>query len=287
MQQTIKRHLIAAVRMMLKPLVRLLISQGVTHTDLSQAAKDVFVEVAIRHFMEHQKINQSRIAVITGLTRKEVKRVLDNARQSEEQDAGFSRPGRILTAWHTDPKFIGPYGLPLDLPYDSESPDVSSFKSLVKTYGADNSAKIMLDVLLSSGSVTTLDNGLLRPVRRSFEPSALSAELIERFGFVAHDFLSTAAHNIEAPSEGKFMERVVRADRALSPKALTVLSGFMKENSQTLLEKVDNQMVSLKDPGSGDDKVMTGMGVYQYIELPEDKQSLKQLLIERSFDAEE
>jgi len=61
----------------------------------------------------------------------------------------------------------------------------------------------------------------------------------------------------------------------------------MKENSQTLLEKVDNQMVSLKDPGSGDDKVMTGMGVYQYIELPEDKQSLKQLLIERSFDAEE
>ena len=66
MSEGVRDSLRRALRMMMKPLVRLLISQGVTHADFSESAKDVYVEVAIRSFCETKKINQSRVAVLTG-----------------------------------------------------------------------------------------------------------------------------------------------------------------------------------------------------------------------------
>ena len=93
MGQNVKEHLRLALRMMLKPLVRLLISQGVSHGDFSEAAKDVYVEMAIRHFERSEKLNQSRTAILTGLTRKEVKNVIDRAMSAETHNKNFSRHG--------------------------------------------------------------------------------------------------------------------------------------------------------------------------------------------------
>ncbi len=58
MAELVQEDLRLALRMMMKPLIRLLISQGVSHADFSTAAKDVFVEIAIRHFDDGPKINQ-------------------------------------------------------------------------------------------------------------------------------------------------------------------------------------------------------------------------------------
>ncbi len=91
MGQNVKEHLRLALRMMLKPLVKLLVSQGVSHGDFSEAAKDVYVEVAIRHFDKSTRVNQSRIAILTGLTRKEVKNVIDRAMRAEPHAKNFSR----------------------------------------------------------------------------------------------------------------------------------------------------------------------------------------------------
>lgn len=276
--------------MMLKPLVKLLISQGVSHSDFSDAAKDVYVEVAIRHFSENRRINQSRIAVITGLTRKEVKRVLVRAQRSEQFDRSFSRPSRLLTGWHSDPRFIGPYGVPLDLPYDSGAQDAPTFKELVRIYGADMSPKAMLDIVIGSGAVVEIEEGLYKAVRRGFTPTALSPELIERFGDVAHDFFSTAARNIEKKSSADaLLERVVRSSRALSPPAIEQLTVFLKENGQLFLEKIDNWLVARDDDDVEPDQVkaITGLGMYHYIESAEDKSSLKDLLLERGLEVED
>lgn len=285
MSEDVQRHLRLALRMLLKPLVRLLISQGVTHTDLSNAAKEVYVEVAIRHFMTDQKINQSRIALITGLTRKEVKRVLDRAQESEYHDRGFSRPSRLLTGWHSDPNFIGPYGVPLELPYDAPGEEVRTFKNLVRIYGADMSPKAMLDILMSSGAVVESDKGMYRAVRRSFEPTPLSPELLERFGYVAHDFFSTAARNIEKEEpDQKLMERVVRANRPLSNEATRKLSEYLKENGQQFLEQIDNWIVALPDDESAMERSVTGLGMYHFVESAADKTSLRDLLSEKGVE---
>lgn len=277
--------------MMMKPLVKLLISQGVSHSDFADAAKDVYVEIAIRHFSENDRINQSRIAVITGLTRKEVKRVLVRAQTSEQFDRSFSRPSRLLTGWHSDPRFIGPYGVPLDLPYDSGSEDAPSIKELVKIYGADMSPKAMLDIVIGSGAVVEIEKGVYKAVRRGFTPTALSPELLERFGYVAHDFFSTAARNIEKKSSADaLLERVVRSGRPLPPAVIDQLTIFLKENGQLFLEKIDNWLVAHEDSDEaekGSENAITGLGMYHYIESAKDKSSLKDLLLERGLELEE
>jgi hypothetical protein len=132
MGQEVKDHLRRALSLMFKPLVRLLIAQGVTHAEFSETAKEVYVEVALRHFEDEGKVNKSRVAILTGLTRKEVKNVIDRALSSDYNEKTYSRPARVLTGWYSDPAFQGPYGIPLELPYESAEADSPSFVSLVR-----------------------------------------------------------------------------------------------------------------------------------------------------------
>ena len=137
MGQEVKDHLRRALSLMFKPLIRLLIAQGVTHAEFSETAKEVYVEVALRHFEAEGRVNKSRIAILTGLTRKEVKNVIDRAQTAEVQDKTYSRPERVLTGWYSDPKFQGPYGIPLELPYESGDSEQQTFVSLVRQYSGD------------------------------------------------------------------------------------------------------------------------------------------------------
>jgi len=76
MSGNVKDYLLQALRLMLKPLVKLFISQGVTHAEFAESAKEVYVEMALRHFETDSRVNKSQVAIITGLTRKEVKNVI-------------------------------------------------------------------------------------------------------------------------------------------------------------------------------------------------------------------
>jgi len=85
MGQDVKDHLRSALTLMFKPLIRLLIAQGVTHAEFAETAKDVYVEVALRHFEAEGKVNRSRIAILTGLTRKEVKKIEQSSRATKKR----------------------------------------------------------------------------------------------------------------------------------------------------------------------------------------------------------
>jgi hypothetical protein len=290
MAEQVQEDLRLALRMMLKPLVKLLISQGVSHADFSGAAKDVFVEMAIRHFDEGLKINQSRVAILTGLTRKEVKNVIDRAMTARSHGKNFSRPSRVLVGWHSDPRYTGPYGVPLELSYEfDKSDDRPSFKELVKSYSGDMAPAQMLKELIRVGAVVKLETGNYRAVRREFEPERLSPELLERFGDVTHNFFSTAAKNIEKKGQrAGLFERVVYAEEAQSDEILAQFDDFIKQRGQDFLEELDNwfvlrQGMSDKAP----ERRETGFGMYHYVEDKQDKESLRELLIERGLEPEE
>jgi len=291
MSGEVQRNLRRALRMMLKPLVKLLINQGVTHGDFSDVVKDVYVEMAIRHFTDGERINQSRIAVVTGLTRKEVKNVLVRATTSEAGGQGFSRPSKVLMGWYSDPEFQGPYGLPVVLPYASNDGNEKTFQSLVKIYGADMAPRQMYEVLLQSGAITEPEPGLLKVMRRSFEPAGLSPELIERFGNIAHNFFLTAAGNVEKTSQGgAYLERVVTSTRRWSDDELAEFTDIAKTRGQELLEYIDNWIVQRGDDenrGPQLEKKESGLGIYHYIESKEDKSSLKDLLVGRGLELKE
>ena len=287
MGQSVKEHLRLALRMMLKPLVRLLISQGVSHGDFSEAAKDVYVEVAIRHFDESSKVNQSKLAILTGLTRKEVKNVLDRALTSEAHGKNFSRPSRVLAGWHSDPRFLGPYGVPLELPYESSvEGGTPSFVDLVKTYSGDMAPRPMLKELIRVGAVVELENKSYKVVRRDFEAEALSPELVARLGKMGHYFFSTTAANIEKKGQGSgHFDRRVFTSEGISPKSMQEFDVYIKRRGQEFLEELDNWLVTKVKADKGrPDTQNTGLCMIHYVVNEEDEIDLRELLVERGLE---
>jgi hypothetical protein len=282
MGQDVKDHLRRALSLMFKPLVRLLIAQGVTHAEFSETAKDVYVEVALRDFEEQGKVNKSRIAILTGLTRKEVKNVIDRAMSSGYSEKTYSRPTRVLTGWYSDPGFQGPYGIPLELPYESEDADTPSIVSLVRRYSGDMAPRQMLNQLIEAGSVVEVE-GRYKTVSRTFTHAKLSAELIQRLGSVGYRVFSSAARNIdkEMASGGQF-DRMVFADDGCTDEVIALFDEYIKERGQSFLEEMDVWFSSRKEMNQkGQPRKETGLYMVHYVEDKEEMGTLQSLLNER------
>jgi hypothetical protein len=155
MTDPLRIGLLSAFRKLLQPLVRILLRRGVSFAELAEVLKNVFVEVAERDFdIPGRKMSQSRIAILTGLSRKEVakqKAILDSG-DALNFVSNLNRVSRVLVGWHSDSAFTGPYGMPLELPFESGVGE-PSFVELVRKYSGDMSPRAMLDELLRVGAV--------------------------------------------------------------------------------------------------------------------------------------
>jgi hypothetical protein len=229
-------------------------------------------------------VNKSRVAVLTGLTRKEVKNVIDRAIQSSAPEKNKSRPSRVLSGWYEDPKYTGPYGIPLELPYESQVEGQASLTELVRTYSGDMAPRQMLNELLRSGSVIEVD-GLYKAVSRLYEPTALSPELIQRLGDIGYRFFSTAALNITKERQGTgYFERAVFANEGCTPSVIEKFDEHIKIKGQNFLEELDiwfSANEHLND--SSEQRQGTGLFMVHYVEDKSEKKSLRLLLQDRDL----
>lgn len=282
MGQEVKDHLRRALSLMFKPLVRLLIAQGVTHAEFSETAKEVYVETALRHFEADGRVNKSRVAILTGLTRKEVKNVIDRALSSDDKEKTHSRPSRVLTGWYSDPKYQGPYGIPLELPYERSDDETPSFVELVREYSGDMAPRQMLNQLIESGAVVEIE-GRFKAVRRIFLHSKLSPELIERLGRVGYRVFSSAARNIDREAETVgYFDRAVYADDGCSEEVIELFNEFIKTRGQEFLEELDVWFSSRKELSENCQRRKdTGVYMVHFVEEADELGSLQDLLKSR------
>lgn len=287
MAEKVKDHLKGALTLMLKPLVRLLIAQGVTHAEFSETAKEVYVESALRDFEAEGKVNKSRVAILTGLTRKEVKNVIDRVLTEESPDKKYSRPERVLAGWFNDPVFTGPYGIPLELPYTATGPDEASFVDLVKCYSGDMAPKQMLQELLRSGSVIDVD-GRYKAVRRNYVHEALSPKLIRRLGQIGYRVFSTAAKNIDKEAEGSgYFDRQVFSDEGCTQNVIDDFDVYIKDRGQRLLEDIDVWFsANEKNNVVGEKRKNTGFYMVHYVDDMDERLDLREILRKRGIEKE-
>lgn len=283
----VKDHLKGALTLMLKPLVRLLIAQGVTHAEFAETAKEVYVESALRDFEVEGKVNKSRVAILTGLTRKEVKNVIDRVLVEDTPEKRYSRPERVLAGWFNDPIYTGPYGIPLELPYVSTSDDEPSFTDLVRSYSGDMAPKQMLQELLRSGSVVDVD-GRFKAVRRNYVHEALSPKLIRRLGQIGYRVFSTAAKNIDKQADGSgYFDRQVFSDEGLTQEIIDKFDLYIKERGQKLLEEIDVWFSSQeKSIGPDESRKNTGFYMVHYVDDLDERIGLREILKSRGVDQE-
>lgn len=288
MSESLKQTLLATFRVLLNPLVRILLRQGVSYAEFAEVAKAVYVETAVKDFkVAGRKATRTRIAVITGLTRKEVKRVIDEAAKERfELKTSYNRLVRVLVGWHTDPEFIGPYGMPLDLKYESDDPEDKTFSYLVKKHSGDMSPRSIVDELIRVGAVSENDEGWFKVLRREYISAAQGLHNFERIGGVIRDFVTTMDYNISRPEgqQGRF-ERLVVADDGIWLEDLPKFEALLREKGQALLEELDNWITKLPTPNESSNRayVRTGLGIYHYVGEEQDERSFKELLIDEEL----
>lgn len=270
MTDMVRPGLLSAYRKILRPLVRILIRHGISFAELAEVLKNVYVEVAGKDFeIPERKISQSRVAILTGLTRKEV------AKQEAIIAAGgfldfasnLNRITRVLLAWHSDGDFTGPYGMPLDLPFDSEG--AASFINLVRKHSGDMAARAMLDELLRVGAVERLASGNFRVMARAYMPRDFHPDALDRFGEVVRDFITTYEFNMDKkPGMGRF-ERIVFADDGLRQDLMPAFNALVRAKGVQLLAELDNWLSAQESPDTVSAKkirrINTGVGIYHFV----------------------
>jgi predicted XRE-type DNA-binding protein len=273
MEHELKQGLLAAYRRLLRPLIRILLRNGVAFGEFAEVAKEAYIEVAAQDFkVPHRKMSQARIAILTGLTRKEVSRLTNKKENSQEElTNNHNRVARVLTGWHTDSKFTGPYGMPLELRFEGN--EGSDFVALVQRYSGDMAARAMLDELLRLGAVKETESGWYKVLRRDYAPSVDNPDSLYRLATVVYNFVSTVDFNIsnDSPDKRNF-ERYVFSDSGIKAQDLPRFRNYIKDRAQQLLEEIDNWLSQLEEPDPKKDEVIhTGLGIYHYIESNEDE----------------
>ncbi len=139
----------AVLQQLLTQLALALLPRGMTPRRFSELARWAFVQAAADiSRLRNGRINHSRVAAQTGLTRAEVKRFLKyNAFASRV--FGQTPVERVIEGWRTDRRFLlrcQPKSLPI---YGKKD----SFELLVKRFGGDVPHRAVLDELRRIGAV--------------------------------------------------------------------------------------------------------------------------------------
>lgn len=258
----------AAVAKILVPLVRVMLRYGMSHGAFSDLAKRVYVAVADeeRFRVPGRKQTVSRLSILTGLTRKEVRR-LRSEELPADADAGerYNRAARVISGWIADPDFAGDGGSPAVLPVDG---DVPSFAELVRRYSGDVPPRAIRDELTRVGAIRELDGGALQLETRAYVPAAGEAEKLDILGTDVADLAATIAHNLDAAPGRAFFQRKVQYDN-LPANASDLIAPLAARKGQALLEELNDAMAPLdrdtneRVSGSGRKRVLVEVHYYE------------------------
>jgi Family of unknown function (DUF6502) len=221
--------LVRAVRKLLRPLVRLMLSHGITYTYLADLLKGLFVEVADRDFrLDDKPPTDSRVSLVSGVHRKDVARLrglLDSAEAIET--SVVPRGAQLVAHWMGNPRYLLEDGSPKPLArLVSEGGDLS-FEALVSSVNSDIRSRVVLDEWLNLGVVHLDDEGRVCLNTAAFVPSRGADEKAFYLGHNLHDHAAAAVHNMLA-GQPPFMERSVHYN-SLSPDSVQRLNKMSEQ----------------------------------------------------------
>ncbi|MCH9692946.1 MAG: hypothetical protein K0U72_00385 [Gammaproteobacteria bacterium] len=225
-------------RIVLRPLASILLKCGLTWKEFSDISKSVFVEVASDEYgINGRPTNVSRVSILTGISRKEIKRQRDllcgnqPVVKSKTTDAT-----RVLSGWFQDSDYIDANGDPRLLNERGEAP---SFESLCERYSGDIAAQTMAKELLQTETIERAPDGNLRVKRRFYQPAKHDDENLAWGAAMIRDVAATMNNNVflsngARPRFGRKAETV----RVL-PETVIEFRKYLDSKGQSFLEEVD------------------------------------------------
>lgn len=262
---TTPKPLVSAVKRLLRPVVRLLISKGMGLPALTEVLKEVYVDVALREFpTQGKKQTDSSISILTGVHRKDVKRLRTKKDRGPQAPRSVSIGAQLVARWVGSPETTDKKGRPLPLPRQAESAGGPSFDALVAGVSTDVRPRAVLDEWLRLG-IAHLDkdervvlNQLAFVPQKGFEEKAFY------LGRNVHDHVAAAAHNLLGEGNPQ-LERSVHYSGLTSESAKELAAESERVGMEALLEinRLALHLIS-QDKGKENATRRINFGLYFY-----------------------
>jgi len=249
---------------------------GVGYREFDSLAKGLFVRVASEEYgLRGRPTNMSRVAAMTGISRKEVSRLREAGDALRWNQANAISPaGLVIHYWHHDPEYCTGSGIPRPLPFQGDL----SFSTLVARYAGDIPPGAVRAALCQAGTVEEDANGWLVPRKRLFVASQLDEDLIRHMCFAAATLTNTIVHNVRfrqrggrpkaTNPEGTYLQRTAFTDH-IRAEELAGFQAWAKREGARFIEEVDAQLGEIELPRerwtAGNQRVV-GMGIYYFQE---------------------
>lgn len=256
------------VRKLFRPLVRMAIKRGISVNDVYLWLKSIYVEEAESFKIEGKKLSASRIAMLTGLDRKEVAKLREINQDMDAllnlQTKRTNRALRAINGWQQDSDYLHE-GTPKQLPLYGST---NSFESLTSKYCGDVSFVTILGELQQTGLIEVDDQDMVSLKNTSYVPKDDNNQLLSLMGQAGQDLLNTAAHNIENLDEASRLQLSV-AYTQVPDHVRHNLKQLIETDSLELLKKIDGWFQEQLTEQSTTDTQLprAGIGIY-YFEEP-------------------
>lgn len=273
---TVPPSILSALRKVIRPLVRLMLRKGVTYSMFTDVLKDVFVDVAHREFGLDDKVpTDSRISLLTGVHRKDVRRLRSEAGTSITALPEIVTLGaQLVNVWTSSPPFCSDAGQALPLPRLASVGGDCSFDALVAKISTDIRGRVVLDEWLRQGIARLDDQDCVHLEAQAFVAQKGFDDKAAYFGHNLHDHACAAVHNLSGDGL-PFFERSVHYDALTSAGVGTLREAVSKDGMQTLLAfgRLAAELENTDVP-SHEQRQRITVGLYFYAE-PTDPDSSK------------
>jgi len=268
MTETYRAQLVHTLRSVLRPLARILFRAGVRFDEFVELLRGIYVEITIRDALDAgQRISTGRISILSGVSKRDVDRLIstdDWLRIPKPTDAAAL--AAVLHRWHTDSAFLGPYGVPLELPLTGQGG--RNFTDLVAGSPIAIDATNAFEQLLAAKMIAKSGDTHVKVMSRSYVmPEPLSAEMLEHFGSAMTNLASTLNFNMTPSQKSKRLERSVFPDDGLPDELREEFDQFVRDRAQELISDIDDWLAAaarrpIQNPSN---RTNTGVSVFQYV----------------------
>lgn len=256
--------LVKAVNMLCKPLIRLLIEKGVTFPQFRELMKELYVEVADEQFsLDDKKPSDSRIFVLTGIHRKDIKRIRQqNETESQPVTSSASLSGEIIARWSSMPEYLDDKGKPRQL-LKSGKGKQAGFDQLVSSVSKDVRSRVILEEWLRLNIIRLKDDYVVLN-KSAFVTNKEFKEMAYYLGHNVHDHMASCVNNILEEDEPMLERSVYYA--SLTENSVNKLKAVASKKGNDLLQHLNKQAIKLYDADKHKDDATYRMrlGVYWY-----------------------
>jgi hypothetical protein len=260
--------LVAALRRVLRPLIRLLLSHGIRYQTFCDLAKSTYIQVAEEEFkLDNKAQTDSRISLLTGVHRRDVNRLRNETLAESTLPLQASMSAQLLAIWNGSDEYLGSDGTPRPLPRLVSKGGEHSFEALVRSVSKDFRARVVLDEWLRQGIATLDEQDNVHLMVDAFVSPQEIEEKTFYFGQNIHDHLAATVHNLIGATP-PFLERCVYYNN-LTAESVAEYERVAKSAGMRALHTVNRHAIELqnRDAGKPDAVYRTNFGIYNFTEL--------------------